>query len=270
MNSSYTPPSACTEDRRHVLLIYRRTDETYRAVKRDLHDSWSDTLLLWQEVSGWCWDSPRAECRSDTAQSPAELQARHRALNTEPSPAPGGASPPEEGKHDRFYSESHSIWKPLLLFIIYADIKRNWGVRSSDVCVLPCWWHSWRLRRTQSPSPAPPGRRWRWSARWHTNTQTHTSVLVQEVVFMNKINTFCVSELDIWIWYSLRRGVAHRWFSLFGPKESLMSLCRWMARWGILSRGRGTWTSRWTSLLSLCGHRRRTREISRTGFDISC
>lgn len=32
-----------------------------------------------------------------------------------------------------------------------------------------------------------------------TQTQTHTSVLVQEVVFMNKINTFCVSELDIWI-----------------------------------------------------------------------
>lgn len=33
----------------------------------------------------------------------------------------------------------------------------------------------------------------------HADTQTHkhTHVLVQEVVIMNKINTFCVSELDI-------------------------------------------------------------------------
>lgn len=185
-------PAQRTEDTRHMLLIYRRTEETYRAVKRDLHDSWSDTRLLWQEVSGWCWDSPRAECRSDTAQSPAELQARHRALNTEPSPAPGGASPPAEGKHDRFYSESHSIWKPLLLFIIYADIKRNWGVRSSDVCVLPCWWHSWRLRRTQSPSPAPPGRRWRWSARWHTNTNTHISVGTRSCIYEQDKHILCL------------------------------------------------------------------------------
>lgn len=32
----------------------------------------------------------------------------------------------------------------------------------------------------------------------------------------------------------------YRWFSLLGPKESLMSLWRWMARWGILMIGRGT------------------------------
>lgn len=44
------------------------------------------------------------------------------------------------------------------------------------------------------------------------------------------------------------RLVTDRWFSLLGPKESLMSRCRWMARWGILSRGLETWTSRFTSL----------------------
>lgn len=43
------------------------------------------------------------------------------------------------------------------------------------------------------------------------------------------------------------RLVTDRWFSLLGPKESLMSRCRWMARWGILSRGLETWTSRFTS-----------------------
>lgn len=54
----------------------------------------------------------------------------------------------------------------------------------------------------------------------------------------------------LWVFFT------DRWFSLLGPNESLMSLCRWMAKWGILSIGLGMWTSRWTSLASLCQHKR--------------
>lgn len=67
-----------------------------------------------------------------------------------------------------------------------------------------------------------------------------------------------IQKISIYWYFSLqRRNLCHtdRWFSLLGPNESLMSLCRWMARWGILRRGRGTWTSRWTSLLSICRQR---------------
>ena len=52
-------------------------------------------------------------------------------------------------------------------------------------------------------------------------------------------------------WSSSWSSTTHRWFSLLGPKESLMSLCRWMARWGILRRGLGTWMSLWVSLSPL-------------------
>lgn len=41
--------------------------------------------------------SPQAECPSDRAQSPAELQVPLPALHTAASPEPGGASPPAEG-----------------------------------------------------------------------------------------------------------------------------------------------------------------------------
>lgn len=71
---------------------------------------------------------------------------------------------------------------------------------------------------------------------------------------MSDIGSFLLIYEYINFFYLQPRRLWHtdRWFSLFGPNESLMSLCRWMARWGILRRGRGTWTSRWSSLLSTC------------------
>ena len=74
---------------------------------------------------------------------------------------------------------------------------------------------------------------------------------------------FLSSPSCIWIHqmeYSLIKPqvlcvATNRWFSLLGPKESFISRCRWMARWGILSRGLETWTSRLTSLSPLCKRR---------------
>lgn len=57
----------------------------------------------------------------------------------------------------------------------------------------------------------------------------------------------------------LRIRQTHRWFSLLGPNESLMSLCRWMARWGILKIGRWMCTRRCTNLSPLCAHKNKNQ-----------
>ena len=44
----------------------------------------------------------------------------------------------------------------------------------------------------------------------------------------------------------------HRCVSLLGPKLSFISLCRWMARWGMRRMGRARLTRRWVRLPPSC------------------